>query len=96
MKNAVLADAQVRKRDVTYLPEEYLSFSRPDGAYLIACKLSDDRMNYHFAIQLSNGDWIDKPGTKESRYNKIDGYADIWEIDEYIYDSETIYFLYTP
>lgn len=52
-----------------------------------------ENFDYHFAVQLSNGKWADKVGFTESRYNRIDGTAIKWEINEYqIYDSDTVYF----
>ena len=54
---------------------------------------SPEKFDYHFATQLSNGAWADKIGFLPSRYNKIDGTAICWEINEFkIYNSDTIYF----
>lgn len=89
----VLGDAAKRKGEGVVLlinsPEDL-----PDGALLVVCKISSDEVDYHFAVQLPNGVWIDKPGGGESRYNKIDGFADEWVTDAYTYDSAPIYFAY--
>ena len=91
MIHYVKADAVARDRKVEYLssPDEL-----PEGALLVACKLSSDGTDYHFAVRIPNGAWLDKPGKHESRYNKIDGFAKVWEIGENVYTSPTIYFAY--
>ena len=61
---------------------------------MVACKLTSDGKDFHFAVRISDGVWLDKPGTGESRYNKIDGFAEVWEIGGYVYDTDTIYFAY--
>lgn len=59
MTQAVLADAYVRNKKVESLSSlEWAS----DDAYLVVCKLTDDGSEYHFAVKLPNGDWVDKPG----------------------------------
>lgn len=87
----VVTDAIARERRVEYLssPEKL-----PKDALLVACKMTSDGYDFHFAVRLDNGVWLDKPGTRESRYGKIDGFADVWKIGDDIYDSDTIYFAY--
>ena len=63
---------------------------------MIACKISSDATDYHFAVMLSDGIWIDKPGIGETRYGAIDGFANTWTIGDITYAEETMYFLYTP
>ena len=99
LKDAVLGDAIESGKNVTYVPTDWLDSykaKRPDGSYLVAGKVSSDGADYHFAILLENGVWIDKPGMNKTRYGKIDGFSPIWQTDDYTYDSETLYFLYTP
>ena len=96
IKEGVLADAAVRGKNVKYLPNEYINYKIPDGAYLIACKISSDATDYHFAVMLSDGIWIDKPGIGETRYGAIDGFANTWTIGDITYAGDTMYFLYTP
>ena len=72
--------------------------------YIVALKTSDIVLegiaDYHFARQLSDGTWADKPGTYPSRWNEIDGTSELWDLgglqygtfyDDY-YNSDTIYF----
>ena len=96
IKEGVLADAAVRGKNVKYLPNEYINYKIPDGAYLIACKISSDATDYHFAVMLSDGIWIDKSGIGETRYGAIDGFANTWTIGDITYAGDTMYFLYTP
>ena len=96
IKEGVLADAAVRGKNVKYLPNEYVNYKIPDGAYLIACKISSDATDYHFTVMLSDGIWIDKPGIGETRYGAIDGFANTWTIGDITYAGDTMYFLYTP
>ena len=96
IKEGVLADAAVRGKNVKYLPNEYINYKIPDGAYLIACRISSDATDYHFAVMLSDGIWIDKPGIGETRYGAIDGFANTWTIGDITYAGDTMYFLYTP
>ncbi len=96
IKEGVLADAAVRGKNVKYLPNEYINYKIPDRAYLIACKISSDATDYHFAVMLSDGIWIDKPGIGETRYGAIDGFANTWTIGDITYAGDTMYFLYTP
>ncbi len=71
-----------------------------DDEYIVAMKTSDRKMmftgraDYHFAVQLSDGTWADKPGNLPSRWNKIDGTAVVWDhrIIKNYYNSDTIYF----
>lgn len=99
LRDAVLGDAYLSGKNVQLVPETWIDDYKSDyssGSYLIAAKLSADRTNYHFALRLANGVWIDKPGKTSTRYGVIDGFADVWEIGNYTYDSDTLYFLYTP
>ena len=50
--------------------------------------------DYHFAVQLSDGTWADKPGSTPSRWNKIDGTAEKWNLGSIIgyYNTPSIYF----
>lgn len=50
--------------------------------------------DYHFAIQLSDGTWADKPGQKASRWNALDGTAIAWDLAgiKNYYNTESIYF----
>ena len=91
MINYVEADAVARSRNVYHIssPE-----SLPNDALLVACKLTSDGKDFHFAVRLPNGAWLDKPGKHESRYNKINGFASTWVTEDNTYDSETIYFAY--
>ena len=54
--------------------------------YVIAIKTSTRHINYvydfHFAVQLEDGTWADKPGAGASRWNYLDGTADTWDFDE--------------
>ena len=99
LREGVLNDAKESGKSVTYVPgnnvDSYKT-TRPDGAYLIAAKITSDCTNYHFAVLLENGMWADKPGKKETRCGAIDGFSSVWKVDNYTYDSETIYFLYVP
>ena len=91
---AVEADAKQMHKDIMLIdsPEDL-----PSDAILVVAKVSSDG-DYHFAAQLGNGDWVDKPGTGESRYNAIDGFASAWTINassgKIVYDSAPIYFAY--
>ena len=87
----VEADATARGRRVEHISSPA---QLPEGALLIACKLTSDGKDFHFAVMLPNNVWLDKPGAGESRYNKIDGFAKTWVIGKSIYDSATIYFAY--
>ena len=99
LRDGVLNDASESGKNVMYVSDNNLGSyktKRPAGAYLIAAKLTSDKNDYHFAVLLENGVWVDKPGKQETRYGAIDGFSSIWQIDDRIYDSETLYFLYTP
>ena len=87
----VEADAVARERKVEYIstPDKL-----PEGALLVACKLTSDGKDFHFAVRLQNDVWLDKPGIGESRYNKINGFAKVWKIGECIYETDTIYFAF--
>lgn len=54
--------------------------------YVIAIKTSTRHYNYvydfHFAVQLEDGTWADKPGDGASRWNYLDGTADTWDLEE--------------
>ena len=94
LETAVIADAQEMQKRVIKInsPEEL-----PSDAILVVAKVSNDG-DYHFAVCVSDGCWVDKPGAGESRYNSIDGFATSWTINTadgpIVYDSETIYFAY--
>ena len=71
-----------------------------DDEYIVAMKTSTKVIpsigvaDYHFAVQLSDGTWADKPGQTPSRWNKINGTAVTWDlgnIKDY-YNTETVYF----
>lgn len=88
-------------RDMEYLGKSVRIVSSPQDINseetLVAMKVKNtdngDLFDYHFAVQLKNGKWADKVGFLPSRYDKIDGYAIEWELNEYnTYDSGTIYF----
>lgn len=52
--------------------------------------------DYHFAVMNGDGIWIDKPGSQESRFGVLDGFADVWDTGDYQYTGTTIYFIFTP
>ena len=91
MIQCVEGDAKKQMRTVEHInsPDDL-----PNGALLVACKISSDGKDFHFAVCLPNKEWLDKPGAGESRYNKIDGLAESWTIAGKTYDSDTIYFAY--
>lgn len=70
----VVEDAIKLGKKVTYIESPEML---PHGALLVACKLEPGTSDFHFAVQLPNGVWIDKPGRNESRYGKIDGFGKI-------------------
>ena len=94
IRTAVLTDADARGIKVKECTVDPREFSPTNDAILIACKVSDDRTDYHFAALLPNGVWVDKPGAAESRYGVIDGFAKEWVCAGYTYNSDSLYFLY--
>lgn len=62
--------------------------------YVVALKTTTSFFfDYHFARQLSDKSWADKPGTGASRWNKIDGQELAWDIPfSLTYDSDSVYF----
>lgn len=63
--------------------------------YVVALKTTTSPVfyDYHFARQLSDGTWADKQGVSNSRWNKIDGTAIVWDGPMFVkYNSETVYF----
>lgn len=71
-----------------------------DNEYIVAMKTSTNVIpsigfaDYHFAVQLSDGSWADKPGQRPSRWNALDGATIAWDcgnIKNY-YNTETVYF----
>ena len=99
LKEAVLSDAIVRGKHVQYIDEKYVEeykSSLPTGSYLIAGRVSTDMKDYHFAVMNGDGIWIDKPGSQESRFGVLDGFADVWDTGDYQYTGTTIYFIFTP
>ena len=71
-----------------------------DNEYIVAMKTptivipSIGVADYHFAVQLSDGSWADKPGKKPSRWNVLDGDAIAWNLANIknYYNTETVYF----
>ena len=95
----MLSDAIVRGEHVQYIDEKYVEeykSSLPTGSYLIAGRVSTDMKDYHFAVMNGDGIWIDKPGSQESRFGVLDGFADVWDTGDYQYTGTTIYFIFTP
>ena len=73
---------------------------KKSNEYIVAMKTSTTIIqsigvaDYHFAVQLSDGTWADKPGATPSRWNVIDGTSITWdcgEIKDY-YNTESVYF----
>lgn len=88
----VLRDMQVLGKNVRIIesPNE-----AKGGEYVVALKTTTSPFffDYHFARQLSDKTWADKPGASASRWNKIDGEAQIWDgLFSPEYDSDTVYF----
>ena len=50
--------------------------------------------DYHFAVQLSDGTWADKPGQKPSRWDALDGTAIAWDLGNLknYYNTDSVYF----
>ena len=71
-----------------------------DNEYIVAMKTSTIVIpsigvaDYHFAVQLSDGSWADKPGQTPSRWNVLDGAAIAWDLGNIknYYNTETVYF----
>ena len=92
------------QRDMTALNKKVRIVKSPaeklHDEFIVAMKSSTNVLwqtgaaDYHFALQLSDGTWADKPGSTASRWNKIDGTAITWDlgnIKDY-YNTETVYF----
>lgn len=68
--------------------------------FVVAMKISikveegEEKRDFHFAVQLSDGTWADKPGSAASRWNHLDGTDDVWGTDEdsSFYNSESVFF----
>lgn len=71
-----------------------------DNEYIVAMKTSTIVIpsigvaDYHFAVQLSDGSWADKPGQMPSRWNALDGTAIAWDLSNVknYYNTETVFF----
>ena len=71
-----------------------------DNEYIVAMKTSTIVIpsigvaDYHFAVQLSDGSWADKPGQTPSRWNALDGTAIEWDLGNIknYYNTQTVYF----
>ena len=71
-----------------------------ENEYIVAMKTSSIVLedigvaDYHFAVQLSDGTWADKPGQTPSRWNVLDGTALTWDLGyiENYYNTESVYF----
>lgn len=71
-----------------------------DDEYIVAMKTSTIVIpsigvaDYHFAVQLSDGSWADKPGQTPSRWNVLDGTAIAWDLGNIknYYNTKTVYF----
>lgn len=91
----VLGDMRVLGKTVRVIDSPSKRY--PDE-YVVAMKTStiSDRgiYDFHFARQLSDGKWADKPGETWSRYDYIDGTAATWDMydgDKY-YNTKSVYF----
>ncbi len=88
-------DALNKSVRVVDSPEDKL-----DNEYIVAMKTSTivfpaiGVADYHFAVQLSDGTWADKPGPRPSRWNALDGAAIAWDMGDIkdYYNTETVYF----
>lgn len=71
-----------------------------ENEYIVAMKTSTIVIpsigvaDYHFAVQLSDGSWADKPGQSPSRWNVLDGTEIAWDLGNIknYYNTETVYF----
>ena len=91
-------------RDMQQLGMDVRVVSNPsdkgEDEYIVAMKTSTMLVpgysfaDYHFARQLSDGTWADKPGQTPSRWNKIDGMAATWDLGNQkgYYNTKTVYF----
>ena len=92
------------KRDMRALNKSVRVVDSPkdksNNEYIVAMKTSTTVIpsigvaDYHFAIQLSDGSWADKPGQTPSRWNAIDGTSVAWDLGNIknYYNTETVYF----
>ena len=92
------------KRDMNALNKSVRVVNSPsdksDNEYIVAMKTSTIVIpslgvaDYHFAVQLSDGSWADKPGSTPSRWNALDGTAIAWDLDNIknYYNTPTVYF----
>ena len=89
----VLADAREFHRKVRIInsPSDITN-----SEYCVALKVTTDTSYgstmYHFMYQLSNGQWAEKYGDKESEYGVRSGTDASWTYQDTVYDSETIFF----
>lgn len=68
--------------------------------FVVAMKISVkeedgvEKRDFHFAVQLSDGTWADKPGAGASRWNYLNGTDDVWGMNEdnSFYNSESVFF----
>ncbi len=95
--NYILRDMKALKKNVRTVSSPS---DKTNNEYIVAMKTSDIILpdigiaDYHFAVQLSDGTWADKPGQTPSRWNALDGTAIAWDcgnIESY-YNSESVYF----
>ena len=91
-------------RDMLALGKDVVIVNSPSeksyDQYIVALK-SSTKLNpynyvtdYHFAVQLSDGTWADKPGKYPSRIGALDGEARYWDAPNQkgYYDTNTIFF----
>lgn len=91
--------AELVKKDMQARNKTVRIIQSPDevekNEYVVALKTTTSPVfyDYHFARQLSDGTWADKQGVSNSRWNKIDGTAIVWDGPMFVkYNSETVYF----
>ena len=91
--------AELVKKDMQARNKTVRIIQSPDevekNEYVVALKTTTSPAfyDYHFARQLSDGTWADKQGVSNSRWNKIDGTAIVWDGPMFVkYNSETVYF----
>jgi hypothetical protein len=95
------------KRDMDTLGKNVRVVQSPsdklDDEYIVAMRTATrvypltGLVDYHFAVQLSDGSWADKPGPKPSRWNVLDGPTIAWDLDGWrnYYDIGPVYFAVT-
>ena len=91
--------AELVKKDMQARNKTVRIIQSPDevekNEYVVALKTTTSPAfyDYHFARQLSDGTWADTQGVSNSRWNKIDGTAIVWDGPMFVkYNSETVYF----